>query len=254
MKNKARTALTIRVQARGGKFLGDDVGGASVVVRDATTSEVLASGITRGDSGTVCPAYQAGASLAAIVTPGKKKPTVSWVVAGEATSKLVAELALERPTPIEVTALGPLGGLQSAHRATAVQTIVPDQPDPEPGWVIELPGLMVQVLEPPTHQKLAAGGGTVPLRANVTMMCGCQIERGSTWIPKDFEVAAVVRKAGSRRRIRVPLTFARSGTPSLFHGEVEVDEPGDYEAAISAVQKSTGNSGAGLVTFIVPAA
>jgi len=70
MSNPVETALTIRVQARGGKFLGDDVGGASVVVRNALTSEVLATGVTRGDSGSLASAYQPGASLETIVTPG----------------------------------------------------------------------------------------------------------------------------------------------------------------------------------------
>lgn len=251
MTTTAKTPLTVRAQARGGKFLGDDVGGASVVVRDALTSEVLATGITRGDSGTLGSAYQAGASQQTIVTPGTP-PAVAWLTASSTTSGFTAELALERPTPIEVSVYGPLGGLQSARRATAVQSIVPGRPLPEPGWVIELPGLMVQVLEPPTHRQLAAPSGTVGLAANVTMMCGCPIENGEPWIPSDFEVVAEVRRAGWSETRRVPLTFSAEEAPSIFRGEVAVDAPGDYEVWITAVQKSTGNAGAGLVTFIVP--
>lgn len=245
------TALTIRVQARGGKFLGDDAGGASVVVRNALTSEVIATGVARGDSGTLASAYQPGASLETIVTPGDP-PAVQWLVAESTTSKLEVELPIDRPTPIEVTAFGPLGGLQSADRATAVQTIVPGQPNPEPGWVIGLPGLVVQVLRPATHRTLAAGGGAVQLAANVTMMCGCPIGEGEPWLPSDFEVAAVISKAGSGEIARVPLAIDASREPSIFVGATMVEAPGDYEAAISAVQKSTGNAGAGLVTFIVP--
>lgn len=251
MKTSATTTLTLRVQARGGKFLGDDVGGASVVVRDAVTSEVLATGITRGDSGTLCPDYQPGASLSTIVTPGDS-PTVTWVVAEPTTSRLAVELSLDRPTPIEITAVGPRGGLQSARGATAAQWVVPGQQIPEPGLVVVLPGLVVQVLEPATHRKLPAGGAVVRIAANVTMMCGCPIAANESWIPSDFEVVAEILRTGSPERIRVTLAHHDDDPPSLFHGEGLVHEPGDYEVWITAVQKSTGNAGAGLVTLIVP--
>jgi hypothetical protein len=245
------TRLTLRVQARGGKFLGDDIGGAWVVVRDARTTEVLATGVTRGDSGTLCPEYRPGASLQTIVTPGKSPP-VTWVIPEPTTSRLDVELALDGPTPIEITAYGPLGGLQSARRTTVAQSIVPGQRNPDPGLVVVLPGLMVQVLEPATHRKLPAGGGTVRLAANVTMMCGCPIDDDEPWIPADFEVAAEVRRAGSPNRVRVPLTHEADEPPSLFRGECALHEPGNYEVSITAVQKSTGNAGAGMVTLIVP--
>jgi hypothetical protein len=45
------TKLTVRVIARDGKFLGDDIGGALITVRDFHTGELLASGRTHGGSG-----------------------------------------------------------------------------------------------------------------------------------------------------------------------------------------------------------
>ena len=108
------TPLTIRVQARGEKFLGDDIGGASVTVRDALTGRLLASGVTRGDSGELVPAGQvtpaqiAAASKSVVVTPGSP-PAVSWLVAASTTSSIVAELAIDRPTFLEVSAFGSLG-------------------------------------------------------------------------------------------------------------------------------------------------
>src|SRR5271157_1939867 len=45
------TTITVRVIARGGKFLGDDIGGAHVTIRDVRSGELLASGRTRGGSG-----------------------------------------------------------------------------------------------------------------------------------------------------------------------------------------------------------
>ena len=38
------TKVCVRVIARDGKFLGDDIGGASITIRDAQTRELLAKG------------------------------------------------------------------------------------------------------------------------------------------------------------------------------------------------------------------
>jgi len=47
------TPMLIRVQANGGKFLADDIGGAEVTVRDARTGRWLDGGRAQGpDSGT----------------------------------------------------------------------------------------------------------------------------------------------------------------------------------------------------------
>ena len=45
------TKVTVRVIARAGKFLGDDIGGAEVTIRDVRTGALLASGRTSGGSG-----------------------------------------------------------------------------------------------------------------------------------------------------------------------------------------------------------
>ena len=91
---KARTRITVRVQAKGGKYLGDDIGGAWVSIRDQQTGEILASGVTRGDAGNISNRYIPGASARTIITPGEP-PQVNWVVASSTTSKFAAELALE---------------------------------------------------------------------------------------------------------------------------------------------------------------
>ncbi len=244
---KRETKIRVRVQAKGGKFLGDDIGGALVTLRDGQTGEILASGVTSGDSGTLAGDYSPAASLATIVTPGRK-PVVHWLVASKTTSRFDASLALERPTLLEVSAFGAVGGLQAAHRVTSAQWVVPGQDLTEgPGFVVEIPGLLLQVLEPPTHLGLVSVPTAVPLVANVTMVCGCPIDTDEPWVPEDFEVFADIRRAGSKRRTRVHLTFA--GQTSRFIGSHEVREAGYYEATFTAIQKSTGNTGTGQVTY-----
>jgi hypothetical protein len=126
---------------------------------------------------------------------------------------------------------------------------VPDQPITQgPGFVVELPGLVVQVQQPPTHLELAKAPASVSLMVNVTMMCGCPIGNGLAWIPDDFTVTAAVERLGSGAP-PTPVVFTLIQTPSIFQGSFDLKVPGFYQAAITAVQKSTGNLGTGTVTF-----
>lgn len=255
----ATTSILVRVQAKGGKFLANDAGGSEVTIRDAQTGELLAGGLALGtDSGNLANQYSAGASLNTIVTPPASPNEaygVWWLSADANTSGLNAELAISRPTLLEITAYGPMGGLQSAHRVTTTQWIVPGQSlDEPPGFVVEIPGLMVQVMEPATHLAILSSTlpYTVPLQANVTMMCGCQIAEGQPWIPSDFQVTAAIGPVGQPALEIVTLSFPGSA-PSLFFGSytVPAGATGFYQAVITAVQLSTGNTGTGTATFFI---
>ncbi|MEA2603829.1 MAG: hypothetical protein QOF89_4821 [Acidobacteriota bacterium] len=252
-------AITVRVQAKGGKFLADDIGGSEVTIRDAQTGERLGGGLALGtDSGNLSTTYTSNASLSAIVTPAvlpATEPTIQWLSPDMNTSGLTAELPISRPTLLAITAFGPLGGLQSAHRVTTAQWIVPGQTLNEgPGFVVELPGLLVQVLEPATHLAILSTDlpYTISLQVNVTMMCGCQIADGQPWIPSDFEVTAAIGFVGQPAAETVTLEFPGK-VPSLFTGswKLPAGSSGFYQAVITAVQRSTGNTGTGTVTFFV---
>jgi hypothetical protein len=247
---EARTRITVRVQAKGGKYLGDDIGGAWVSIRNQQTGEILASGITHGDAGDISNQYMAGASARTIITP-TEPPKVSWVVAGSTTSQFTAELALDRTAMIEISAWGATGGLQAAHRVISTQWAVPGK---DIVVDFEIAGLLVQIMEPATHHQLPGSGGTVALRAHVAMMCGCPINVSTLWLPSDFDVSAQIRNIESGHIDVVPLKFGNTGSDGLFKGTYNVVEPGFYEATIVAVQRSTGNMGAGQVTFFTVAA
>jgi hypothetical protein len=243
------TPMMIRVQAKGGKFLADDIGGAEVTVRDARTGQWLGGGRAQGpDSGTLQPTYVPSASLSAVVTPGSP-PLVQWLVPGPKTSGLTINLPITRPTLLEIEVYGPLGGLQSAQRVVTHTWAVPGQPITQgPGFVVELPGLVVQVQQPPTHLEYPKAPASVSFVVNVTMMCGCPIGNGLAWIPDDFTVTAAVERIGSGAS-PAPVGFSLIQNPSIFQGSFDLKVPGFYQAAITAVQKSTGNLGTGMVTF-----
>jgi hypothetical protein len=245
----ATTPMMIRAQANGGKFLADDIGGAEVTVRDARTGRWLEGGRVQGpDSGTLQQSYVPSASRSAVVTPGTP-PRVQWLVPGPTTSGLTVHLPITQPTLLEVEVYGPLGGLQSAQRVVTSTWAVPGQPITQgPGFVVELPGLIVQVQQPPTHLEYSSAPQSVSFLVNVTMMCGCPIGPGLAWIPDDFTVTAAVERIGSGAPpTHVGLSLVQN--PSIFQGSFKLDVPGFYQAAITAVQKSTGNLGTGTVTF-----
>jgi hypothetical protein len=260
------TRITVRVQARGGKFLGDDIGGAVVTIRDATTGELFATGPTAGGSGALSSTYAANASLSTIVTPVKPQSTVTWLLAVDTesrkttTSAFTATLFLERPRLLAFEAFGPLGGLQSAHRVTATQWVAPGQDLTQPpGLVLVLPGLLVQVMSPATHTSFPPSSSPTALNiaANVAMMCGCPINDqpdDNPWLPSDFDVSARIREVGGPVVDTVTLAFNQNHTSGLFAGAYQIlanraSDPIFYEAIVSARQLSTGNVGTGTVTF-----
>ena len=114
MADAASTRITVRVQARGGKFLSDDIGGAVVTIRDAMTGELFATGPTAGGSSTLSPTYAANASLNTIVTPAKPQSTVQWLLAVDTdsrkttTSAFTATLFLDRPRLLVFEVFGPV--------------------------------------------------------------------------------------------------------------------------------------------------
>lgn len=245
----SKTKILVRVQAKGGKYLGDDIGGSWVTIRNSQTGELLASGVTSGDAGSISDEYVSNASRRAIVTP-EVPQQIHWVVANPSTSHFSAELVLDYPSMLEISVFGSKGGLQTAHNAVTTEWAVPGN---DMVVDVEIPGLLVQITEPATHLQLPGTGGTVPLKANVAMMCGCPINYGTLWIPSDFEVSAHIRNLVSGSIVVVPLSFSTSGKPGIFEGSYNVTEPGFYEATILAVQRSTGNTGAGQVTFFTGA-
>jgi hypothetical protein len=254
------TKICVRVIARDGKFLGDDIGGAAVTIRDAWTKELLAHGITTGTSGPNAPVGVMCVSL----RRGQPLPTTG-------ASAFNAILNLTRPTCIEVNATGPLAARQSANTVSATQWIYPGKDvTAGNGFLLEIPGLIVQIIDPPTHFTPVVYQDLY-IRANVAMMCGCPIEpkHGKTkicadlpdkdqpWLPKEFEVKAIIRSGGADVA-EVPLAFtqiAPANTAGQFTGTWTPPKAGGtFEITVYAYQAANGNTGVDAATAIIPAA
>jgi hypothetical protein len=230
------TRVTVRVVSKDAKFVGSSMGGARVTIKDADTGELLARGVTAGSTGNT------GLLMKEPLT--RRTPR-----SDDNSAKFTATLDIDAPVRVEISADGPLAQRQAAGSASLTQWILPGK-DIVAGDAIllELPGFVVDVLAPPAHIRAGAAPLEVPVRVNVTMMCGCPVEPGGLWDSDTFEIRAVVTRDGEAV-VEVPLTFA--GTTSQFECTVNADKPGTYDVTVYAFDASNGNTGLDRTTFIV---
>ncbi|HEU0052374.1 MAG TPA: hypothetical protein VFQ39_04320 [Longimicrobium sp.] len=239
------TQVEVRVIASSGKFLGNDIGGAEVVIRDGTNGTVLASGAVRGGSGDTA-AIMNEPRIWGAPFPLDDNPSV-----------FTATIALSEPRLVQITAYGPLGSISSARRVTAQQWLVPGVDlTGDNGVVMVIPGLLVQILSPATHDSLS-GPGEVQILANVAMMCGCPIGATSPdppasnpWPYQNFTVQAMIYQLGSDSELIDVVTLAYTAT-SRFAGNWTVSHPGFYEVVVVARENNSANTGVDRATFFL---
>jgi hypothetical protein len=245
------TQVDVRVIAKDGKYLGDDIGGALVTIHDVYTGELLARGTTSGGSGEQ--------DLMDICV------TRAQVLPVDEASVFTTTLDLDEPRLLRVTAYGPLAAQQSANTVSLTQWVYPGKNitggEKGGGFLLEIPGLVVQILNPPTHFLPQTAPRHIEIRANVTMMCGCPIGIGHPpWHPDQFEVTAVI-KQGENDSVELPLKYdenAPLGIPSQFVNKWRVPKNDTIQSQIYAItvfafQQRTGNTGVDKATIIIPA-
>jgi hypothetical protein len=228
------TRIDVRVLSSGAKFIGTSMGGVEIVLRDADSGELYARGVTRGGTGDtdriMKQAHPRGDALA------------------DANAAVYsATLDLDEPRRIEVVAFGPLAQRQSANRVSATQWVVPGKHlTGGDGWLLEMPGLVVDILDPPAHVGLSGLPREIEVRANVTKMCGCPLTPGGLWDADQHEVTGILRRNGVPVR-EFPLSYA--GEPSQYGGRLTLDSPGSYEIIVYAYQPASGSTGLDRTTF-----
>jgi hypothetical protein len=156
-------------------------------------------------------------------------------------ASFTAVLELQTPRRIMVTARGPMILGEDAMSVSATQWVLPGKSITGDGWILELPGFMVQLAEPlPASVSLSGGEATIPIRARITMQCACDLEPDGIWDPANFEIGAMLEKDG-RTYPATALEYA--GEPSTFNGTIAVTEPGEYTVDLYAYDPATGNTG-----------
>lgn len=217
------TRLLVRAVARDAKVIGSNVGGARITVRDAQTGEVLAEGVQEGSTG----------STEAIMRDPKPRGRSAYGADPEAAG-FVAELSLERPTRVEVTAEGPLGTAHAMQRASKTLLLIPGVHVEGEGLILELNGFTVKILDASRHQD-----GTLAVRAHVEMLCGCPTEPGGMWDADDYRILARLVRDGEVVWER-PMRYA--GRRSEYESRLPMPN-GEATLQVLAADPSTANFG-----------
>jgi hypothetical protein len=231
------TDITIRVMSKDAKFIGTSMGGMRVMLRDARSGELLSEGVTAGGTGDTSKIMH-------------KDGGRRMGMADDSAAAYETTLDLDEPRLIEAEVYGPLGQPQAAHRASATQWVIPGGDlSVGDGWVIELPGFVVNILEPAAAQSVSsADAGGVTVTANVMMMCGCPITSDGLWDANRYEVGMTVMRDGETVAEQ---SMDYAGKASHFEGEIPVDEPGVYDVIVHAYDPHNGNTGVDRTTLIV---
>ena len=221
--------------ARGAKFLGGYTTPVRVTLTDADTGETLARGVTSGTTG----------DTQRIMTGGKDSGDKR---ASADTAAFRTTLDITRPRRITATVTGPLSQAQATTTATSTQWVLPgNDVTAGDGWLIELPGLIVDIADPIAYRWVKADE-TVRLRVAVTMLCGCAISQNGPWRTSETEVEAVVTTNGGAPR-RIPLRFDPGA--AIFMADVPAKEAGLYEIEVTGWVASSNNAGVAHTAFFV---
>lgn len=219
------TPVKVHAISQDAKFIGDSMGGVEVVLRDAKTGKILAKGLTVGGTGDTKKIMEAVGRSPMLTTPDAAHYSTT--------------LDISVPTLVKVELRGPLGRPLTMQRATSERWLVPGISAGD-GWVVELPGLAIEV----DGVSAMIAGRAATVTAKVGLMCGCPITPGGLWDAADYDVTAELRRKGATPE-RTALAF--SSAPGLFSSAITPRFSGKGELWIVARNIRTGNAGVARV-------
>lgn len=219
------TKVTVRAVSRDAKVIGDGVGGARITIRNLATGKILATGIQKGGTGDTKRIMNEPRTRGAAVysTPG--------AAAFEAT------IPLTSPTPVEITAEGPLKYPQAMQRASKTLLLVPGADVTGDGVLLELHGYIVDLAE---NASAAKKGEPLHVLARVTMTCGCPTEPGGLW---DANAIAITARVIRRGHTVAEKRMAYAGKQSTYATAFDPLPPGTYDIEVVASDAAGANFG-----------
>lgn len=229
------TRVDVRVIASGAKFLGGHAASVQVVLSDADTGEILQRGLTSGGTGETARIMQAGTRARQVLSSAD-----SAVFHGT--------LDLDRPRRVSLSVTGPLGQPQASSTATSTRWLLPGRHlTAGDGWLVELPGLVVDIASPFAYQRVQVGK-SLPLHASVSLLCGCNLSASGPWRIDETEVLVRHVINGKLQPLR-PLHF--DADTYLFVTDLPVTEAGIHELEVQAWRGRENNAGVARTTFFV---
>ena len=148
------TQITVRVLSSDAKIIGSLVGGCRVTIRDVDTGRTLARGLHLGGSG----------STESIMIAPPERFRTRFDTPG--TAAFTAEIPLQEPTFVEIQVEGQLACAHATQRASVTTRLVPGQHITGDGIVVEMRGLIVDIMTPHGPDVLR-GHSEVPLEVGV---------------------------------------------------------------------------------------
>lgn len=233
------TDVMVRVVAHGAMVLGDDVGGARITITEVATGRILATGNQQGE---------AGDQNLIMRTPRlMEEPRYASRSAGS----FHATLDLDRPTLVEITAVGPLAYPAATQRASKTVLLIPGQDLTNDGIVIHLYGYIVQIEQPKPGESLIAKED-VRLRATVRTLSGAPLRPYGDWDSRKADIFAEVM-IGDRVIERLQMFYAgdKSNFEAPFFVPLPSDAPNGITLRVVAADRKSGNFGMGQAQYPV---
>jgi hypothetical protein len=154
---KTLTKVIVRVVSKDAKVIGSGVGGAFVRIRNLESGEILAQGKQEGGTGD---------TDRIMVQPHKRgEPLYGTPDA----AFYQAEILLDKPTQVEILAEAPLAYPHALQKGSKTITLIPGKHILGEGLIIELNGLIVNILSPSPKEDLKRGEA-VSVRVEVRML------------------------------------------------------------------------------------
>ncbi len=228
------TKVVVRALAKDAKFIGSSMGGAYVTIREVKTGELLAQGITEGSTGDTDKLVR---------QPRQRYSQIST----KGAAKFEADIALDEPVFVEVSATAPGAQKQSQVRSSTQLWLIPGKDITGDGIILEIPGFAIDILQPQAHE--VTNRNSIAITANAVMMCGCPTSPDGLWDSSEMEFRAVISKSGEQQVATKQMEF--SGKTSTFEASFEPSEPGAYEITVWGFDQRTGNTGVDKTTVVI---
>lgn len=227
------TSIMIRAKAKDAKFIGSSIGGAKILVKDALTGEILSEGITKGSTG----------NTEKIMNQDWKR---NQPISEENTAGFNAVIEIEEPVFVTIEAYAPFNKKQATVLSSTQIWVIPGKDITGDGVVLDVPGFVVDILSPQTHERIKATE-EVEIKANIVMMCGCPVTKDGIWDANQYEVTAVITNdSGESTEIKLE----QKEKPSTFSAKIKL-EKGLYEVLVYSYDPVTGNTGVDKVNIII---
>jgi hypothetical protein len=205
------TKVMVRAKARDAKFIGSSLGGAYIIIRNKVNQRILAEGKTSGSPGN---------TQLIMKNPVARGTSIS----DDQTAGFLATVDIDEPTFVNIEVIAPNNQKQAQAIVSTELWLIPGKNILGDGIILEIPGFIVDILEPRTHQFIslkAVKDKPFRFQANIVMMCGCVIDKGGIWNSDEIEVKGnssgrYVFRWFRRTFSKGIISFRRQGTMSWF--------------------------------------